>query len=213
MRCLDERIGELAVAETDKNSTHGTSDAEIKNTPVPPVPETGPTAGIECGRPKITTTSTPDQEDLSSSTTRRPDGGPPGDMKPPGLADEPTLIPIRVKALMRRAAARSEIGGWNDLSGAEEDYKLLASFPGSAVRPMDRAIVDRKLRELEPRIAAVREKEMGELWGKFKEVSLFSCCLLIPFVVITRLGSIFYLDPFNLYHPFRIYSRFGSLMS
>jgi tetratricopeptide (TPR) repeat protein len=47
---------------------------------------------------------------------------------------------IRCKALMRRARGRSEAGGWHNLAGAEEDCKALAA------------------------------KEMGEMWGKLKDL-------------------------------------------
>lgn len=77
---------------------------------------------------------------------------------------------IRAKALMRRARARSELGGWSNLSGAEDDYKLLATM--SNLSPADKKIVLSQLRLLPPRTKAAQEKEMGEMWGKLKDVSL-----------------------------------------
>ncbi|RMJ12567.1 hypothetical protein CDV36_007768 [Fusarium kuroshium] len=76
---------------------------------------------------------------------------------------------IRSKSLMRRARARSEAGGWQNLAGAEEDYKTLASKPES-LAPADLRIVRTQLRQLPPRTKAAQEKEMGEMWGKLKDL-------------------------------------------
>ncbi|KAL2070604.1 hypothetical protein VTL71DRAFT_13630 [Oculimacula yallundae] len=75
---------------------------------------------------------------------------------------------IRGKALMRRARARSELGGWSSLQGAEEDYKTLAKM--SNLSAADRKIVQRQLVQLPPRTKAAQEKEMGEMMGKLKEL-------------------------------------------
>ncbi|KAK8010028.1 thaumatin-like protein 1 [Apiospora arundinis] len=75
---------------------------------------------------------------------------------------------IRAKALMRRARARSEQGGWANLSGAEEDYKLLSAMEN--LSPTDRKIVTTQLRLLPPRSKAAQEKEMAEMWGKLKDL-------------------------------------------
>ena len=80
------------------------------------------------------------------------------------------VLRIRAKALMRRARARSELGGWSNLSGAEDDYKLLATMEN--LSPADKKIVLSQLRLLPPRTKAAQEKEMGEMWGKLKDVSL-----------------------------------------
>ncbi|KAI4124732.1 MAG: hypothetical protein LQ338_004650 [Usnochroma carphineum] len=78
---------------------------------------------------------------------------------------------IRAKALMRRARARSEQGGWGDLQGALEDYQLLSSPPFATSLPSsDAKIVNTALRTLPPRINAAKEKEMGEMMGKLKEL-------------------------------------------
>jgi tetratricopeptide (TPR) repeat protein len=79
---------------------------------------------------------------------------------------------IRAKALMRRARARSSLAGWADLAGAEEDYTLLASDPRlSSILPQsDMKTVRAGLRDLPPKIAAAKEKEMGEMMGKLKEL-------------------------------------------
>ncbi|PGH08083.1 hypothetical protein AJ79_06083 [Helicocarpus griseus UAMH5409] len=75
---------------------------------------------------------------------------------------------IRAKALMRRARAKMELGGWANLQGAEEDYKALlgmGNLPGQ-----DERAVRKALRELPVRINAAREKEMGEMMGKLKDL-------------------------------------------
>jgi len=76
---------------------------------------------------------------------------------------------IRAKALMRRARARSELGGWSNLSGAEEDYKTLSAMTN--LSPADEKIVRAQLRALPARVKVAQEKEMAEMWGKLKNVS------------------------------------------
>lgn len=80
------------------------------------------------------------------------------------------VLRIRAKALMRRARARSEEGGWQNLAGAEEDYKALSKMTNLA--PADRKIVQTQLRVLPPRTKAAQEKETAEMWGKLKDVSV-----------------------------------------
>lgn len=79
---------------------------------------------------------------------------------------------IRYKALMRRARARSEAGGWSNLSGAEEDYKRLSKMDN--VTPGDRKIVSAQLRALPARTKEAQERETAEMWGKLKDVSCSS---------------------------------------
>ena len=78
------------------------------------------------------------------------------------------ILRIRSKALMRRAKAKSEEGGWANLQGAEDDYKALAQLP--TLPPQDNKIVQAALRSLPPRINAAKEKEMGDMMGKLKEL-------------------------------------------
>ena len=78
------------------------------------------------------------------------------------------ILRIRSKALMRRAKAKSEQGGWGNLQGAEDDYKALAQLP--ALPPQDNKIVQTALRSLPPRITAAKDKEMGDMMGKLKEL-------------------------------------------
>ncbi|KAK1445838.1 hypothetical protein CMEL01_10081 [Colletotrichum melonis] len=78
------------------------------------------------------------------------------------------VLRIRAKALMRRARARSEEGGWQSLAGAEEDYKALAKMGNLAAA--DRKIVQTQLRVLPPRTKAAQEAETAEMWGKLKDL-------------------------------------------
>lgn len=78
------------------------------------------------------------------------------------------ILRIRSKALMRRAKAKSEQGGWGNLQGAEDDYKILAQLP--TLPPQDKQIVQAALRSLPSRINAAKEKEMGDMMGKLKEL-------------------------------------------
>lgn len=101
---------------------------------------------------------------------------------------------IKAKALMRRAKARTEAGGWSALAGAEEgktcawstspvpsrippteltfssDYKAVSSMM-SVLQPQDRKIITRQLSLLPTLIDTAKQKEMGEMMGKLKEVS------------------------------------------
>ncbi|KNG84947.1 tetratricopeptide repeat protein 1 (TTC1) [Aspergillus nomiae NRRL 13137] len=78
------------------------------------------------------------------------------------------VMRIRAKALMRRARAKSQLSGWGNLQGAEEDYKLLASMDN--LPPDDRRVVQKALRELPDKIAKARENEMAEMMGKLKDL-------------------------------------------
>ncbi|KAK3935662.1 hypothetical protein QBC46DRAFT_421803 [Diplogelasinospora grovesii] len=75
---------------------------------------------------------------------------------------------IRAKALMRRARARSEMGGWSNLEGALEDYKKLAAMNNLALA--DKNIVKKQLKALPPRVETARATETAEMWNKLKEL-------------------------------------------
>ncbi|KAK4121638.1 hypothetical protein N657DRAFT_113198 [Parathielavia appendiculata] len=75
---------------------------------------------------------------------------------------------IRAKALMRRARARSELGGWSNLEGAIEDYKRLSGMAN--LTAADKKIVQAQLRALSPRAKAAQEKETAEMWAKLKDL-------------------------------------------
>lgn len=80
------------------------------------------------------------------------------------------VMRIRAKSLMRRAKARSQMGGWANLQGAAEDYQELSAM--EKLPPDDKRIVQRALRELPERINQAKEKEMGEMMSKLKDVSV-----------------------------------------
>ena len=75
---------------------------------------------------------------------------------------------IRIKALLRRAKARMETGGWAALQGAEEDYKQVLGMP--ELQETDKKAVQRALRELPPRLEEAKSKEMGDMMGKLKDL-------------------------------------------
>lgn len=83
---------------------------------------------------------------------------------------------IRCKSLLRRARARCQVGGWSNLSGAEEDYKAILAITttmedSSSLPPAEKRRVERQLCELPPKIKAAQEKETAEMWAKLKDVS------------------------------------------
>ena len=93
----------------------------------------------------------------------------PSSTSPRTLPTDKDILRIRTKALLRRARARSSAGGWSNLTGAEEDYKTL-SADTSSLTPADRRTVTNQLRSLPPRTKAAQEQEMGEMWGKLKQL-------------------------------------------
>lgn len=78
------------------------------------------------------------------------------------------ILRIRAKALMRRARAKSELGGWSNLEAALEDYKALSSMPNLSAT--DRRIVQAQLRSIPTLAKAAQEKETAEMWGKLKDL-------------------------------------------
>lgn len=79
------------------------------------------------------------------------------------------VMRLRAKTLMRRAKAKTQLGGWGNLQGASEDYQTLAAMGN--LSSDDRLVVQRALRELPGKINQAREKEMGEMMSKLKDVS------------------------------------------
>jgi tetratricopeptide (TPR) repeat protein len=77
---------------------------------------------------------------------------------------------LRAKALMRRARASLELGGWNDLTRAQEDYMLLSKM--TALPVGDKRLVEKELRLLPPKIEAAKTTETAEMMGKLKDVGL-----------------------------------------
>lgn len=76
---------------------------------------------------------------------------------------------LQVKLLMRRGKGRTEQGGWANLQGADEDYRVLLSptmLP--SLSPTDRNQVMDAARRLTPRLNEAKEKEMAEMMDKLK---------------------------------------------
>lgn len=76
---------------------------------------------------------------------------------------------MRTKALLRRAKARKEVGGWASLQGALEDYQAL-SKPPHVLTSLDKKTVQTALRELPPKLEETKNKEMSEMMGKLKQL-------------------------------------------
>jgi tetratricopeptide (TPR) repeat protein len=76
---------------------------------------------------------------------------------------------MRTKALLRRAKARRELGGWSSLEGSLEDYKAL-SKPPHVLSSLDQRTVQAALRELPARLDTAKNAEMAEMMGKLKQL-------------------------------------------
>lgn len=90
-----------------------------------------------------------------------------------GLSDQrrADIARIRSKALLRRARAKTEQGGWGDLQSAQDDYSILLTPPlFSSLPAAEQRRVREQVRELGPRIEKAKEREMGEMMGKLKEL-------------------------------------------
>ncbi|KHN99346.1 Tetratricopeptide-like helical [Metarhizium album ARSEF 1941] len=123
----------------------------------------------ETGKPSATDADDADEEIISSGASRAaPAPAPSQPDKSPVEKTRADIQRIRTKALLRRARARSEAGGWQNLAGAEEDYKALSTMPGLGAA--DLRTVQRQLKALPPRTKAAQEKEMSEMWGKLKSL-------------------------------------------
>ncbi|KPI36025.1 Tetratricopeptide repeat protein 1 [Cyphellophora attinorum] len=85
-----------------------------------------------------------------------------------------SITRIRIKLLLRRARARSSLTpqSWSHLAGALEDYKTLATEPSylSQLPPSDLATVRKALVELPPKVNEAKDREVGEMMGKLKEL-------------------------------------------
>lgn len=79
------------------------------------------------------------------------------------------VLRIRAKSLMRRAKAKSNLGGWANLQGAIEDYQLLNAM--ETLPSDEKRIVQKALRELPARVNEAKDKEIGEMMSKMKDVS------------------------------------------
>jgi hypothetical protein len=76
---------------------------------------------------------------------------------------------LRTKALLRRAKARREVGGWSSLQGSLEDYQAL-SKPPHQLSSLDLKAVQAALQELPPRLNKAKDEEMADMMGKLKQL-------------------------------------------
>lgn len=153
------------------------SEAEFSS----PGNKSTPLAGADESAPVVELPSDADTDDeasalaaLNLSDTRRAD-----------------ITRIRVKLLLRRARARCSMppssafsdpasatsssassSTWTSLSSALEDYTLLSSTPAywTCLPPSDRKTVRTALLELPPQIEAAKQREVGEMMGKLKDL-------------------------------------------
>lgn len=87
---------------------------------------------------------------------------------------------IRGKALMRRAKGKMELGGWANLQGAEADYKELLQLK-MLPRSEELGVIS-ALRELPEKINVAKEKEVGDMMEKLKEVCPLGSGLNVSYV-------------------------------
>ncbi|KAI1600080.1 tetratricopeptide repeat protein 1 TTC1 [Pyrenophora tritici-repentis] len=76
---------------------------------------------------------------------------------------------LRTKALLRRAKARHEVGGWSSLQGALEDYQALGK-PPHVLSNLDRKAVAAALRKLPQEMEEAKNREMADMMGKLKQL-------------------------------------------
>jgi hypothetical protein len=76
---------------------------------------------------------------------------------------------LRTKALLRRAKARHQVGGWSSLQGALEDYQAL-SKPPHQLSGLDRTAVQAAMRVLPGELNQAKDREMAEMMGNLKKL-------------------------------------------
>ncbi|KAG5974954.1 hypothetical protein E4U55_007953 [Claviceps digitariae] len=165
---------ELAGATGGDKSDKSHQASQVQTNPKSPPPAVVPTSSE--GTPQK---ADPDEmiedEIVSAGATRAAQGNLPPRSSQPDDDDDAAAAEskrkedvrrIRTKALLRRARARAEAGGWQNLAGAEEDYKVLSAMPGLGAADM--RTVRRQLGVLPARTKAAQETEMAEMWGKLK---------------------------------------------
>ncbi|KAF2993598.1 hypothetical protein E8E13_001255 [Curvularia kusanoi] len=76
---------------------------------------------------------------------------------------------LRTKALLRRAKARHEVGGWASLQGSMEDYQALSKSPHQ-LSGLDQKAVQAAMRTLPTELNAAKDKEMAEMMGNLKKL-------------------------------------------
>jgi tetratricopeptide (TPR) repeat protein len=76
---------------------------------------------------------------------------------------------LRTKALLRRAKARHEVGGWASLQGSLEDYQAVAK-PPNQLSSLDMKAVIAALKKLPNELEEAKNTEMADMMGKLKQL-------------------------------------------
>jgi tetratricopeptide (TPR) repeat protein len=76
---------------------------------------------------------------------------------------------LRTKALLRRAKARHEVGGWASLQGALEDYQAV-SKPPNQLSSLDMKAVIAAMKKLPSELEEAKNSEMADMMGKLKQL-------------------------------------------
>ncbi|KAF2131312.1 hypothetical protein P153DRAFT_270994, partial [Dothidotthia symphoricarpi CBS 119687] len=76
---------------------------------------------------------------------------------------------LRTKAMLRRAKARHQVGGWSSLQGALEDYQALVR-PPHQLSGLDRQAVQVAMRRLPRELDEAKDSEMADMMGKLKQL-------------------------------------------
>ncbi|KAK5118200.1 hypothetical protein LTR85_008180 [Meristemomyces frigidus] len=91
---------------------------------------------------------------------------------------------LQIKLLTRRAAAKTQLGGWASLQGADEDYKtLLTPIMLPSLSSTDRRQIMEAAQRLAPKLNEAKDSEMAEMMGKLKGLGN---SLLKPFGMSTE---------------------------
>ncbi|CAK7563998.1 MAG: hypothetical protein SEPTF4163_001881 [Sporothrix epigloea] len=109
----------------------------------------------------------------AAKAARPPPPPPKKKTAPPTGPTDPSdadILRLRSKALLRRGRARSELGGWANLSGAEEDYNSLQALPKGTLASADLQFVAKQLKQLPDRTKKAKDAEMAEMMSKLKEL-------------------------------------------
>ncbi|UNI20463.1 hypothetical protein JDV02_006546 [Purpureocillium takamizusanense] len=155
---FEKQDPELSPAKTEEGSDSREKNETASDTPAPT-------------QTKTNDASEDAEEEIISSGALKSAPAPPSP-RPDSVSSleqkKADVLRIRTKALLRRARARSEAGGWQNLAGAEEDYRTLSGMPG--LGPADLRTVRAQLAALPPRTKAAQEAEMAEMWGKLRNL-------------------------------------------
>ncbi|KAM4062105.1 tetratricopeptide repeat protein 1 (TTC1) [Hirsutella rhossiliensis] len=155
-----EEPGAAPLSPADKLETSESSQADGRNTSRRQEPPKSD--------PRAPDTDVEDEIVSEGALKSAPAPPPEPTSQSPAETRKADILRIRTKALLRRARARSEAGGWQNLAGAEEDYRTLAGMPGLGAA--DLRTVRAQLSALPPRTKAAQDAETAEMWGKLRQL-------------------------------------------